>query len=954
MTLLLALGGSLLAVAPAQAADGPAISVSKTTGLNAAGETITVTGTNIVTGFANMHGVGEAGVYAQIGYLDATWRPSEGAASATRSYSNSTWVKETGAAPSYTVWTSNGDGTANFVWTTTVTKAQTDAKARTGATLAVFTTGAGGVVQAANELVQPISFAPAPPVVAVTQAPHGGGMVTVTGSGFSPLSPGVYVGLAASGASGFYSATGAETVWVSSTNVDGTSGAGRTGKMTAEGTFSVTYAIPAPSTATPAYSIYVSKAHGQGFSDPSQNAIAAISYAAPPALGTPTITVSKTTGLNVAGEKITVTGSGFDPRGAETNGTRPPLAGKFAGAYVIFGKFLDTWKPSESAPSSARKSLEQKWVISPDDFGGKGLTADDGAVAINPDGTFSIEFTVAETDASKALAGNYGIYSYQGSGGTFAAFETYTPLSFAGLVVPPVVPPVVAPTPEVVAAGSFTWGVKSSFRSYITSIAKGAITTTGAGSVSGLYRFGQAAGGSFTAASGVGTSNYSGSVRFTGHDGALDVTIANPVVRVDSASSATLFVTVNGARVAMASLNLSAASKTVNNGAVSYSNAPATLLASGTSVFAYQGSAFYPAGTALDAVSFTIGSPSSAGTGTATIASYVKAASAPPSTPPATTGVTVQGDVTQLTEGGQITITAEGYKPNETGIMIVIYSTPTVLARDLTADAQGRVTWTGTLPVGLTGEHTLTVQGSVDRGVVLNIPIGASARTMSAAGCDVTAANLVWGYKESFRSYVSGSIAHGEWTTSEGASYETPNFIWSDGTGSYDAGVATGSLAFPGAITFTGHGGVLNTTVSNVNVEFVDDATAYLVVDISGTTQAGEAVNATGVRFVELDLSAGAVTGENGSYEFTAVPSALTEEGSAAFGTYEAGTEFDPVTITLSVDSLCGEAVATSDEPITPIKAESSDWTWLIWVGIALIVIVAIIVTIVVVRRRKA
>src|SRR5690606_26238201 len=115
-----------------------------------------------------------------------TWRPSEDAGVATRSNAFSTWVKEAGAAPSYTVWTDNGDGTADFAWTVTITKAELDAVARDGATLAVFTSGAGGVVQAANELAVPISFAtesdaPSLTVSKSTELNSEGETITVTG-----------------------------------------------------------------------------------------------------------------------------------------------------------------------------------------------------------------------------------------------------------------------------------------------------------------------------------------------------------------------------------------------------------------------------------------------------------------------------------------------------------------------------------------------------------------------------------------------------------------------------------------------------------------------------------------------------------------------------------------------------------------------------------------------------
>src|SRR5690606_16003506 len=99
---------------------------------------------------------------------------------------------------------------------------------------------------------------------------------------------------------------------------------------------------------------------------------------------------------------------------------------------------------------------------------------------------------------------------------------------------------------------------------------------------------------------------------------------------------------------------------------------------------------------------------------------------------------------------------------------------------------------------GLTGSHTLTLQGSVDRGIELTI---AERMLRMAAGCVADAATLSWGFKEAFRSYISGAIANGEWTVADGASYETPAFGWSDGEGSYDGTSAEGLIAFTGSVT---------------------------------------------------------------------------------------------------------------------------------------------------------
>ncbi|MGA1836128.1 cell wall-binding repeat-containing protein [Herbiconiux sp. 11R-BC] len=143
----------------------------------------------------------------------------------------------------------------------------------------------------------------------------------------------------------------------------------------------------------------------------------------------PTVTVSKTTGLNPDGETVTVTGTGFLPSAPATSGTRQPLAGKFGGSYVVFGSFLDSWQPSANTASSTRKVLQQKWAVAPEDVNSVGGSAA-GAIAIDASGSFTVDIPVAKAAAGLA-DGNYGIYTYSGSGAKYAPFETYTPLSFA-------------------------------------------------------------------------------------------------------------------------------------------------------------------------------------------------------------------------------------------------------------------------------------------------------------------------------------------------------------------------------------------------------------------------------------------------------------------------------------------------------------------------------------------
>ncbi|WP_354024713.1 HtaA domain-containing protein [Conyzicola nivalis] len=895
-------------------------------------------------------------------------------------------------------------------------------------------------------------------VVSKTSVVDAGEIVTVTGAGFSPVGAatnaarpplkdkfgGVYVSFgkfatvwkASAGATSAARPVAPGGKWVVNPADVATIGGAAAGgvAINADGTFSVQLLVKPGYDKEPAtgnYGIYTYP--GGGVAYPAFETYTPISF-----VSTPKVTVSKST-ISSAGETVTVTGSGFSPVGAATNAARPPLAGKFGGVYVSFGKFATVWKASAGATSAARPVAPGgKWVVNPADVATIGGAAA-GAVAINADGTFSVQLLVKPGYDKEPATGNYGIYTYPGGGVAYPAFETYTPVTFAtapvavpttttlsaapvavtvggsttltAQVTPPTAVGAVAfslgSTPlgtvavaggaaslpvgglaagvqqftatfvpgntldftgsagtasvtvaeKTVGAGSLTWGVKQSFRDYVAGpIAKGTITTSGVGASGGVFTFGQAAGGTFDRATGVGTSAYSGSVRFSGHAGLLDVSIGNPVVRVDNASQGTLLVSVNGGgAIPFATLNLAAATRSTPNNTVSYSGVPAALTSQGASVFALNGSGFYEAGTALDAVSFVIGAPNAVSSIGATVASFKAPNKAAP-TPPATTGIQVaQG--TELTAGDEVIITATGFQPNEKGILVVIYSTPTVLDTNATADAAGVVTWTGRLPAGLSGLHTLTFQGSVDRGVELNIAEAAS--TTAAVGCVVDDATLTWGFKESFRAYISGAIAHGEWTVADGATYAVPNFGWSAGTGGYDAETGEGSLAFAGSIAFTGHGGVLNTIVSNPQVRLIDATTGVLLLDISGTTQDGTAIDSKSVEFADLDLT-GVIENDEGSVTITAAPATLTDAGSAAFGTYPSGEALDPVTLAFSTAADCAVAEddeaatvsATADDEIEPVST-TDDLTWIIWAALALLVIVAAVVAVVVVRRRK-
>lgn len=149
------------------------------------------------------------------------------------------------------------------------------------------------------------------------------------------------------------------------------------------------------------------------------------------------------------GTKVVVKGSGFDPAAnVAPEGSRPPIAaGNPAGVYVVFGKFADTWRPSENAPSSARVVGDQLWAMSqaaldavPAAYKGTILGQ---WVEITPEGGFTAELTVQKKVASGAEvqwpeAGNFGVYTYAAGGTKNAAQELYAPIAVGDPVAKPV------------------------------------------------------------------------------------------------------------------------------------------------------------------------------------------------------------------------------------------------------------------------------------------------------------------------------------------------------------------------------------------------------------------------------------------------------------------------------------------------------------------------------------
>ncbi|QIK62973.1 hypothetical protein G7068_07020 [Leucobacter viscericola] len=360
----------------------------------------------------------------------------------------------------------------------------------------------------------------------------------------------------------------------------------------------------------------------------------------------------------------------------------------------------------------------------------------------------AVNFAGAKATLSKAGAEDYFAYEGpEGIGGFYEAGDALDAMTFT--IGKPTETNIVNPDPKDPtntnkpmekpagpvatgtgqAAGSLRWGVSSAFANYVTGpIAKGDISTSGVGNSEGAYLFPQADGGNWNATSQTGTVQYSGVITFTGHKGLLKESVSNPMIEVTSATSGVIYS--GGAR--WGTLDLAAASKSVGaNGEVTWSGVP---VAGGFSGGASGGSQ-YTLG--ADPLTFTVGSASGVSYGSTQKGESTKKRRIAADIAPATTGITVLTEASKLKPGGRIELEAQGFEADDEGVLVVLYkakgSKPILLDEGAKADKSGNVAWSGTLPKDTTGEYTITLQGSVNAGAMIDILDAKQAKKKAAA-----------------------------------------------------------------------------------------------------------------------------------------------------------------------------------------------------------------------------
>lgn len=428
-----------------------------------------------------------------------------------------------------------------------------------------------------------------------------------------------------------------------------------------------------------------------------------------------------------------------------------------------------------------------------------------------------------------------------------------------------------------VSAASVGWGLKQSFRSYLTGpIAMGSwkldqVGFSGAeGGADGQFQF--TADPSAVTLSGQDADiPLKGSVNLTGHLGALDITYSNMKVKVRGTTAQFI---------------------------ADYTSNTVSSMTAGAQVTGAK------TGTQVPIAQFQLTAPVSATGGT----------------------VTLSGPG-YITEDGNQSLGGNYGEGNNTADPIDI-SLDTTGADCAAGSADGAgldgITSAGQATSGGSAAAAGTAStGTPDLSVTPRVSGTAGGSTGSAGDSDTTCTaadgdrrvvetRMGWGIKDSFRAYIRGSIAKGDWTTGGGAVYSDGNFVFSGSEGTVtvaDGSVTSGTLKFGGSVTFTGHEGVLHTVISDPEIR-IDGGSGTLVANVSSNDTSG---NPQDFGWITLaDLSLGGVSLDDGILDGTAAAT-LTSDGSTALaGYYAAGDALDPVSFRAAVSDSCDGSTTAS------------------------------------------
>ncbi|MFV0899827.1 HtaA domain-containing protein [Rothia dentocariosa] len=435
---------------------------------------------------------------------------------------------------------------------------------------------------------------------------------------------------------------------------------------------------------------------------------------------------------------------------------------------------------------------------------------------------------------------------------------------------------------HIIESGNLTWNIRDSFLHYLNTIARGNITVEGLSkNAAGGLDF-TSASGSYDEATKTGQINFAGKVHISGHHGQLNSSFENTRLVIKEGKG---YLVVDAEALNMqgenrtfkdlvlAEVDLSGA--TLENNVLSAKNAAVTVTVEGSeAIFAGQYNDADKRAMAPLSFSAKLGSQlvenkvtdttvkgSNTGSGSANLGNNANAGIG---------GTNFGGSVNS---GGG----SASHSHNS--------STPAAHPNGGKSGSFSSVSKNPAQPVCT--PVTVTKQ----------VPVKAANKAPAAsADGKVASADLGWGVRDSFRNYIRGGIANGSWDLN-GTTYSNNAFQWAKGTGSFKDG--KGSISFTGSVHFTGHHGILDTTISNPRLE-INGKTAVLYATVVGNDMDGKSHNYGEVALLNVDVSGLQVSGDKIS--ISGAGTTITAEGAKAFaGFYEAGKDMAPLSFSASL-----------------------------------------------------
>lgn len=441
-------------------------------------------------------------------------------------------------------------------------------------------------------------------------------------------------------------------------------------------------------------------------------------------------------------------------------------------------------------------------------------------------------------------------------------------------------------TGNVVESGTLSWDIRESFLKYLTSFAHGSVNVEGMEkTAAGGFKYTQAS-GVYNPETKTGQINFAGTAEFTGHNGQLKSTIKNMrlvvvngkgtlVADVDALTRDGKSVSKTG--LAIAEVDLSGAS--VKDGVFSAQNAAVSLTDEGSDVlFAGQ---YRGADNAMAPLSFSVKLSEQTAENTVEIPRISE-----------NKGSDNKGSENGSSNEGSSNSGANGSGSNGS------------------AGTSGSVSNGGSSSNG-------SVSNNPAQPVCVPVTRTREVQEQGASDGTIKSANLGWGVRDSFRNYVRGGIANGSWELN-GTSYSSDAFNWSNGTGTFKGG--KGSISFSGSVRFTGHHGILDTTIANPRLE-INGNSGTLYATMNSNDPSGKATNYGEVALLKVDLSG--LQSSSDAVSVNGAATTLTAEGAKAFaGFYDAGKDMAPLSFSAAIN---GAKTTTKTVSETVYEGEGCD-----------------------------